>query len=225
MLYNKACVLAGKYHKITNCSIIHKNHLYTVQQVTAESVTVSSAFDAGVSLPSTDLPLALAELIFDPPGASTVHAVQGRTVTGSLLVHEIAHKHVTKQWLYTAASRGCGPQNVYAIADAHRSASDMSAPERKRWAASKAAAHIRWDALHHKQPSATAGELADLLLSAQALCTVCKQSFVWAPYSEHQPTLDRHDDSLGDASPNVVINCLRCNRERGSRSLRKRKRP
>jgi hypothetical protein len=215
VLHNKACVLAGKYHKISS-SVIHKNHLYTVQQVTADSVTVTSAFDAGASLPSTQLPLALAELIFDPPGASTVHAVQGRTVTGALLVHEITHKRVTKQWLYTAVSRGCGPQNVCAIADAHRSTSDMNAADRKRWAASKAAAHIRWDVLHDKQPSSTAPELAQLLLTAQALCTVCKQSFVWARCSEQQPTLDRVDDSLGHATTNIAVNCLRCNRERGS---------
>jgi hypothetical protein len=224
VLHNKACVLAGKYHKMTNSSIIHKNHLYTVQQVTPDCVTVISAFDAGASLPSTDFPLALAELIFDPPGASTVHAVQGRTVTGALLVHEIRHRRVTKQWLYTAVSRGCGPQNVYAIADAHRSTSDTSAAERKRWAASKAASHIRWDALHGKQPSSSAHELVHLLLSAQGSCTVCKQSFMWARCSEHQPTLDRLDDSLGHVSTNIVVNCLRCNRERGSRSLRKKKR-
>eukprot|EP00953_Heterococcus_sp_UTEX-ZZ885_P009852 5769-Heterococcus_DN1.PRE.1 len=88
-------------------------------KVTGDAVTVSSDFDAGESLPRIEVPLALAELLFDPPGASTVHSVQGRTVRGSLLVHQVLHANVTKKWLYTAISRGCGLKNIYAINDYH----------------------------------------------------------------------------------------------------------
>jgi hypothetical protein len=109
-------VLAGRYHRLQSEKgqerVIHKSHLYTLSTVTGASVTVRSAFDGGESLPAIKLPLPVAELLFDPPGGSTVHAVQGRTVHGVLVVHEVAHPRTTKQWLYTAVSRGSGAGNV-----------------------------------------------------------------------------------------------------------------
>jgi hypothetical protein len=221
-----ACVLAGKYHKFCGrAGIIHKNHLYSVMKVTGDAVTVSSDFDAGESLPRIDVPVALAELLLDPPGASTVHSVQGRTVKGSLLVHQVLHANVTKKWLYTAISRGCGPKNIYAINDYHRSVSNMSLADKERWAQQKAASYVRWDALNSKTPSNTAQELAAILLhnDSEATCDSCSKSLVWARYSEHQPTLDRLDNSLGHVTTNLVRNCLRCNRERGSRSLKRKR--
>eukprot|EP00953_Heterococcus_sp_UTEX-ZZ885_P012815 7327-Heterococcus_DN1.PRE.1 len=110
LLKEGATVLAAKYHKFSGgTGVIHKNHLYNVSSVTDKCVTVCSAFDGGDSLPELQLPLPQAEAFFDPAGGSTVHAVQGRTVHDTLVVHQIGHPRVTKQWLYTAVSRACSP--------------------------------------------------------------------------------------------------------------------
>ena len=201
--------------------VIHKSHLYTLSAVTGTSVTVRSAFDSGESVPAVKLPLPVAELLFDAPGGSTVHAVQGRTVPGTLVVHELAHPRTTKQWLYTAVSRGSGAGNVFALADRFAPYSDMHKRDRERWAMRKAKSLLAWDKAEGRAVSSAAQELAKLLTdeagSEASVCESCKQPFVWALYSEHQPTLDRIDNALGHDCTNLMVTCLRCNRERGSR--------
>ncbi|KAG5182759.1 hypothetical protein JKP88DRAFT_245375 [Tribonema minus] len=190
-------------------------------------------FDGGDSLPAVSVALPLAEAVFDPPGASTVHSVQGRTVHGVLIIHQVGHPRVTKQWLYTAVSRGSGPQNVHALNDTHRSVSVMTKRDRRAWARTKALAHLRWDVsegkcaeLGTKQLDERATELAELLMHGareDACCWRCTEPFVWAQHSERQPTLDRMDNSLPHECTNILVTCLRCNSERGSVSNRKRK--
>ena len=182
------------------------------------------SFDGGESVPAVKLPLPVAELLFDPPGGSTVHAVQGRTVHGVLVVHEIAHTRTSKQWLYTAVSRGSGPGNVFALADRFTPCSDMHKRDRERWAMRKAKSLLAWDKAEGRAVSSAAQEVAKLLTdeagSEASVCESCKQPFVWARFSEHQPTLDRIDSTLGHDCTNLMVTCLRCNRERGSRCAR-----
>ena len=59
--------------------------------------------------------------------------------------------------------------------------------------------------------------LMDEAGSGSSVCETCRQTFVWALHSEHQPTLDRIDNRLGHECTNLMVTCLRCNRERGSR--------
>jgi hypothetical protein len=101
----------------------------------------------------------------------------------------------------------------------------MSLADKERWAQQKATSYIRWDALNSKTPSSSAQALAAILLhnDSEAVCSSCSKALVWARYSEHQPTLDRLDNSLGHVNTNLVVNCLRCNRERGSRSLKRKR--
>eukprot|EP00953_Heterococcus_sp_UTEX-ZZ885_P007851 4717-Heterococcus_DN1.PRE.1 len=220
LLSEGAIVLAAKYHKFRGgAGVIHKNHLYNVSRVTDESVTVCSAFDGGDSLPELQLSLPQAEAFFDPAGGSTVHAVQGRTVHDTLIVHQIGHPRVTKQWLYTAGSRACSPDMVFALCDKHTSSSEMGQRERRRWATAKAAALLQWDAAESRPVRSTKKQVAEYLLQGAndgAVCEFCSQPFVWARYSEHQPTLDRIDNAVGHDCTNLVLSCLRCNRERGS---------
>ncbi|KAG5179802.1 hypothetical protein JKP88DRAFT_325850 [Tribonema minus] len=236
MLQEGATIIAAKYHRFSGdagSGIIHKNHEYTVCDATDMTVTICSAFDGGDSLPAVSVALPLAEALFDPPGASTVHSVQGRTVHGVLIVHQVGHPRVTKQWLYTAVSRGSGPENVHALKDTHRSVSDMTTRDRRAWARTKALAHLRWDAsegkraeLGAKQLDQKATQLAELLMHGareDECCWRCTEPFVWAQHSERQPTLDRMDNSLPHECTNILVTCLRCNRERGSVSNRKRK--
>jgi hypothetical protein len=228
VLRDGATVLAAKYHKFSGgTGVIHKNHLYNLSAVTDESVKVCSAFDGGESLPEVQLALPQAEAFFDPAGGSTVHAVQGRTVHDTLIVHQIGHPRVTKQWLYTAVSRACSPDMVFALCDKHTSSSEMDSSARRTWATAKAAGLLQWDAAASRPVRSTKKQLADYLLQGaneDAVCEICSQPFVWAKYSEHQPTLDRIDNTLGHDCTNLVLSCLKCNRERGSRSLRKPKR-
>ncbi|KAG5189672.1 hypothetical protein JKP88DRAFT_301020, partial [Tribonema minus] len=223
MLVVGALVVAGKYHKFSGegGGIVHKNHLYVVTQAGTETVTVSSHFDGGESLPGVEVPLYLAELLFDPPGSSTVHSVQGRTVEGALYVHEVGHPRVNKQWLYTAVSRGCGPSNVHALSDRHYpSRFEMSNGALGMWALRKAQAHVWWDKTVGNEGYSTAEELAAVLLQGAtrdgACCACCHQQFVCSVSSEHQPTLNRMCNALGHEITNVEVICLRCNRERGS---------
>lgn len=44
----------------------------------------------------------------NPPGSCMVHAVQGRTVEGRLVIHQTRHPHADMYWLYTAVSREIG---------------------------------------------------------------------------------------------------------------------
>jgi hypothetical protein len=140
-------------------------------------------------------------------------------------VHQIGHPRVTKQWLYTAVSRACSPDMVFALCDKHTSSSEMDQRERRRWATAKAAALLQWDEAESRPVRSTKKQVADYLLQEanDAVCEFCSQPFVWARYSEHQPTLDRIDNAMGHDCTNLVLSCLRCNRERGQ-SSRKQKR-
>jgi hypothetical protein len=186
-------------------------------------VWIESAFDGGESLSLRKVPLALAALIFDPPNASTVHAAQGRDIPGQLVVHEIEHHFVSKEWLYTAVSRGCGLQNIFVSWERSEDSSiSMTATEKEAWAQEKARCHVAWDRASEME-SASSAELAGALLdaaSADSRCSLCHCQFVWAKFSERQPTLDRLDNGVGHILCNIDVKCLRCNRERGSRSKR-----
>jgi hypothetical protein len=218
-------VVAGQYYRFSSDATVHKNHTYRVVDVDAEAslVCIESAFDAGESLPLRKVPLALAVLMFDPPNASTVHAAQGRDIPGQLVVHEIDHYFASKKWLYTAVSRGCGMTNIFVSRCEGVTTCGMTASEKEAWAQEKAEYHGAWDRSNEMESASTA-ELARALLDAAAhegaRCSLCHCDFVWAKFSESQPTLDRIDNGVGHILCNIDVKCLRCNRERGSRSKR-----
>jgi hypothetical protein len=222
VIHTGASVIAGKYHKLNGHSI-HKNHSYHIEEVQEDCIAVRSDFDDGQSLPSTTMSYSLAELIFDPPGASTVHAVQGRTVTDTLVVHQIRHHFVTKKWLYTAVSRGIGPNHVWAVDDIHVSKSDMTTSEqRSEWAWRKVRGYRSDDRLagrvfNDADMEVLVKGLVEGASTNKGICGCCGYSFIWARYSERQPTLDRIINSLGHLPTNVIVTCFACNRHRGSK--------
>ncbi|CAB1101988.1 unnamed protein product [Ectocarpus sp. CCAP 1310/34] len=201
-----AKLVGAQYRDLGKSGKIHKNHIYSVVRSSADTVVVASAFDDGASLGETSLCRAEAENLFDPPGSCTVHAVQGRTVEGKLVIHQAP----------------TGPSNVSIVEDVHRSKSNMSDRERVSWVSRKVSSYIYADV--------TAGRLGpdegmqhreallaeDLLNSYGGRCCLCSCELVWAVYSERQPTLDRLDCSLPNIADNVDVKCLRCNRARGS---------
>ena len=110
------------------------------------------------------------------------------------------------------------------MADRFTPCSDMYKRDRERWAMRKTKSLLAWDKAEGRAVSSGAERLS-AMLSEQAgpdgaICDSCKQRFVWALYSEHQPTLDRIDNALGHDCTNLMVTCLRCNRERGSRCSR-----
>ena len=70
--------------------------------------------------------------MFHPPGSCTVHAVQGRTVDGRLIIHEAPHLYADIHWLYTAASRAAGLSNVRVVNDVHLTVSNMTCLKKKK---------------------------------------------------------------------------------------------
>jgi hypothetical protein len=225
IIHTGATVIAGKYHKLHG-HCIHKNHSYHIAEVQEDCIEVKSDFDNGQSLPLTTMTYNLAELIFDPPGASTVHAVQGRTVTGNLFVHQIRHHYVTKKWLYTAESRGIGPNHIQAVDDVHISKSDMTPEERIGWAKEKVSRYLSEDqsagrVFDDEDMEVLVNALIEGASTNKGICGCCGHSFVWARYSELQPTLDRIINSLGHLPTNVIVTCLACNRHRGSKAKKK----
>ena len=133
-------VVGAQYRDLGNPGKVHKNHTYRITRSSADEVVVASAFDGAVSLEETSLCGVEAENLFDPPGACTVHAVQGRTVDGRLIIHQARHFHA--DWLYTAVSRAIGPSNVMVIDDIHRGESNMSDLERISWVSRKISSYI-----------------------------------------------------------------------------------
>ncbi|KAG5185655.1 hypothetical protein JKP88DRAFT_311408 [Tribonema minus] len=182
MLVRGALVVAGKYHRFSGegGGVVHKNRVYVVMQSEAETITVSSHFDGGESLPGVEVPLYLAELLFDPPGSSTVHSVQGRTVEGALHVHEVGHPRVNKQWLYTAVSRGRGPSNVHALNDRHYpSQFEMGDDAMAKWALHKAQNHIRE---HQPTLNRMYNALGHESTNVEVICLRCnRERGSWAP--------------------------------------------
>ena len=209
---------------------VHKNHAYHIVRSLVDSVVVQSAFDDGATLEETTLSRAAAEILFDPPGSCTVHAVQGRTVEGRLVIHQARHQYSDVNWLYTAISRATGPSNVVVLDDVHRSVSDMPEPIRRSWATRKVSSYLRADVAAGRLDDVEEGQhkdalIEELLRSYRGRCNSCSVELVWAVYSERQPTLDRLDCALPHTPGNVDVKCLRCNRARGGlgRGLSKKK--
>lgn len=101
----------------------------------------------------------------------------------------------------------------------------MSESDRRRWAAKKASTLLQWDRAERRPVRSTVQQLTDFLLNGAQegdVCLCCRQRFVWAQYSEKQPTLDRIDNTCGHDCTNLMVTCLRCNRERGSRCPRRK---
>ncbi|CAM9189604.1 unnamed protein product [Pylaiella littoralis] len=214
-------VVGAQYRDLGNPGKVHKNHMYNVIRSSAETVVVASTFDDGASLEETSLCRAEAENVFDPPGSCTVHAVQGRTVEGRLIIHQARHPYADVYWIYTATSRATGPSNVRVIDDNHRSKSDMSDRERASWVSRKVSSYIYADVAAERLGSDEGGQHREALVqelhrSYGGRCNLCNHELIWTVYSERQPTLDRLDCALPHTIGNVDVKCLKCNRARGS---------
>ncbi|CAB1112833.1 unnamed protein product [Ectocarpus sp. CCAP 1310/34] len=214
-------VVGAQYRDLGNPGKVHKNHMYNVIRSSAETVVVASAFDDGASLEETSLCRAEAENVFDPPGSCTVHAVQGRTVEGRLIIHQARHPYADVYWIYTAISRATGPSNVRVIDDIYRSKSDMSDRERASWVSRKVSSYIYADVAAERLGSDEGGQHREALVqelhrSYGGRCNLCNHELIWTVYSERQPTLDRLDCALPHTIGNVDVKCLKCNRARGS---------
>ncbi|CAM9715401.1 unnamed protein product, partial [Hapterophycus canaliculatus] len=149
----------------------------------------------------------------------TVHAVQGRTVDGKLVIHQARHRFSDVYWLYTAISRATGPSNAVVLDDVHRSVSDMSEQARRSWATRKVSIYLRADVKAGRLDDGEGGQhkgalIEELLRSYRGRCNSCSLELVWAVYSERQPTLDRLDCALPHTPGNVDVKCLKCNRAR-----------
>ena len=99
----------------------------------------------------------------------------------------------------------------------------MTEAQKRRWAGRKVIGLLQWDKTEKRVVRSTAKELTEHLLKAPESCELCSEPFVWARYSERQPTLDRLDNAIGHDCSNLAVTCMRCNRERGARSLRKKR--
>ncbi|CAM9767386.1 unnamed protein product, partial [Laminaria digitata] len=206
-------VVGAQYRDLGNSGKIHKNHTYNIVRSFEDSVVVASAFDGAVSLEETTLCRAEADNLFDPPGSCTVHAVQGRTVEGRLVIRQARHPYADVHWLYTAVSRATGPSNVRVVDDVHRSVSNMTCQERRSWVSRKVANYIYADVtagrLRADEGKQFREDLGQELLNAYlGKCNLCS--------SERQPTLDRLDCALPHTIGNVDVKCLKCNRAKGS---------
>ncbi|CAN0325164.1 unnamed protein product, partial [Ectocarpus sp. 6 AP-2014] len=214
-------VVGAQYRDLGNLGRVHKNHNYNIIRSSGDTVVVASAFDGAASLQETSLCRAEAENLFDPSGACTVHAVQGRTVEGRLIIHQARHPYADVYWIYTAISRATGPSNVRVIDDIHRSKSEMSDRERASWISGKVSSYIYADVAAERLGSDEGGQHREALVqelhrSYGGRCNLCNHDLVWAVYSERQPTLDRLDCALPHTIDNVDVKCLKCNRARGS---------
>ncbi|CAB1110488.1 unnamed protein product [Ectocarpus sp. CCAP 1310/34] len=223
-------VVGAQYRDLGKVGKVHKNHAYHIVRSSDDSVVVQSTFDGGATLEETILSRAAADILFDPPGSCTVHAVQGRTVDGKLVIHQARHRFSDVYWLYTAISRATGPLNVVILDDIHRSVSDMSEHARRSWATRKVSSYLRADVtggrLDEGEGNQHNNALAQALLNSYGgRCNSCTIELVWAVYSERQPTLDRLDCALPHTPGNVDVKCLKCNRARGGlgRGLAKKK--
>ncbi|CAB1102471.1 unnamed protein product [Ectocarpus sp. CCAP 1310/34] len=206
-------VVGAQYRDLGNLGKVHKNHTYDIIRSSADEVLVASVFDGTVSLEETSLCRAEAENLFDPPGSCTVHAVQGRTVEGKLIIHQARHPHADVHWLYTAVSRATGPSNVRVIDDIHRSESNMFDRERVSWVSRKVSSYIYVDVTAGRLGPEQGGRhrealVQELLNSYGSGCNLCTCELVWAVYSERQPTLDRllaapHRGKCGREVPKV----------------------
>ena len=186
-------VVGAQYRDLGKTGKVHKNHAYRIVRWSVDSVVVQSAFDDGATLEETTLSRAAAEILFDPPGSCTVHAVQGRTVEGKLVIHQARHRFSDVYWLYTAISRATGPSNVVVLDDVHRSVSNMPENTRRSWATRKVSSYLRADVAAGRLDDVEGRQHKDalveeLLRSYRGRCNSCSTELVWAVYSERQPT-------------------------------------
>ncbi|CAB1113970.1 unnamed protein product [Ectocarpus sp. CCAP 1310/34] len=179
-------VVGAQYRDLGKTGKVHKNHAYHIVRSSADSVVVQSAFDDGATLEENTLSRAAAAILFDPPGSCTLHAVQGRTVEGKLVIHQARHRFSDVYGLYTAVSRATGPSNVVVLM------TPIVAKILSYLRADVAAGRLDdEDGGHHKDAL-----IEELSRSYRGRCNSCSLELVWAVYSKGQPTLDRLDCAL-----------------------------
>lgn len=223
-------VIGAVYRDFGKRGKVRKNHTYMIVRVEDDVVVVTSAFDCGERLSETALPRAEANILFNPPGSSTVHGAQGMTVKGVIAVHQITHYHGIIKWLHTAVSRGTGPNNVVVLSDTHRSTSIMGSSDRLSWAHRKVTSDLAADVTAGGLSPGRGGEHRSALVGVlinSSMCNFPPQPLVWALHSEQQPTPGRLDCSAPHVPTNVDVKCLKCNRSRAGlgRGAVRRKRP
>ncbi|CAM9485405.1 unnamed protein product, partial [Hapterophycus canaliculatus] len=165
-------MVGAQYRHLGKTGKVHKNHAYHNVRSSADSVVARSAFNDGVNLEETILSRALTEMLFDPPGSCTVHAVQGRAVEGKLVIHQARHRFSDAYLLYTANSRAMGPSNVVVLDEIHRSVSDMSEHDRGSWATRKVSSYLRAHVMAGRLDEGEGGHQKDAPIQELLRCYV-----------------------------------------------------
>ncbi|CAB1108591.1 unnamed protein product [Ectocarpus sp. CCAP 1310/34] len=160
----KTRVVGAQYRNLGKTGKVHKIHAHHIVRSSDDSVVVQ-------------------KILFDPPGSCTVHAVQGRTVDGKLVIHQARQRFLDLFWLSTAISRATGPSNVVVLDDVHRS--NMPEQARRSWATRKVSSYLRADVTAGRLYEGEGGQHKNALVQALVTsngerCNSYSIELVWA---------------------------------------------
>ena len=108
---------------------LYASYWYTITGVTDEIVSLEEEDEPGITF---QLKRATVDKWFTRTYASTVHAAQGATYEGVVVIADVTHPRITEKWLNVALTRATKPRaNVYILNGRHPAPLDVARIERQ----------------------------------------------------------------------------------------------
>ncbi len=144
---------------------------------------------------------------------STIHKVQGSTITECFTIWDWGHRCMSKKAKYTALSRGTCPENISIVGDYNED--DCNDNKIRQ----KLKAYAKTDAEKGFANDLTVDKVKVLLAKQNGACNICNcdLKMFYAPNDPQQFSVDRIDSRIGHMCSNVQVLCWGCNSAKGAR--------
>jgi len=144
---------------------------------------------------------------------STIHKVQGTTITECFTIWDWNHHCMNKKAKYTALSRGTCPEHISIVGTYNEDdCNDIKICH-------KLSGYARSDAEKGYENDLTVDKVKVLLAKQNSACNICNCDLktFYAPNDPQQFSVDRIDSRLGHTCSNIQLLCWACNSAKGAR--------
>ena len=162
---------------------------------------------------TVDVALADIQKLFYLNYCSTIHKVQGSTITECFTIWDWNHHCMNKKAKYTALSVGTCPENISIVGEYHED--DFNDNKIRQ----KLVAYAKTDAEKGFENDLTVDKVKVLLAKQNGACNICNcdLKMFYAPNDPQQFSVDRIDSRIGHMCVNIQVLCWGCTSAQGAR--------
>jgi ATP-dependent exoDNAse (exonuclease V) alpha subunit len=160
-----------------------------------------------------DVDISMVQKLFYLNYCTTIHKVQGTTITESFTIWDWNHPCMSKKAKYTALSRGTCPENISIVGE--YGTDDFNESKLRQ----KLTSYVKSDTDKGLDNDLTVDKVKTLIQKQNGACNICgcDLKMFYKANDREQFSVDRIDSRIGHTCSNVQVLCWGCNSSKGAR--------